>query len=258
MKKSFGVLASLVFATSIVSAQNALSYNLGQGMQQLIDIIEQMFGPFFFAILGGNGEMLFERILFLVIIVAIIYVVTSEMNLFKDNKPIIWIVSISVSLLSTRFLVGSDLIKTMLLPYSAFGIAITATLPLIIYFAFVESFSESKTTRKILWIFYIVTFIGIWNSRYNEVGSLSWIYLASSGVALILLLFDGTIRRAIVRHKFKELNSDNKGDSMTKIRKMIKELDENYSKGYIVSEDGYKRKRKKLAKQLRDIEKTKW
>lgn len=107
MKKSFIILLFVLFAISIVSAQysgNNLASGLGHGMNQLVDIAEQMFGPFFSAILGG-GDMLFERILFLLIILAVVYIVTSGLDIFKENLVIIWIVSISIALLSTRFLI---------------------------------------------------------------------------------------------------------------------------------------------------------
>ena len=131
-----------------------LASGLGQGMEQLIEAGERLLFPFFSALLGGTSDMLFERVLFLVIIFAVVYIVISKMDVFEDNAYIIWIVSVSVSLLSTRFLVGEGLLKTMLLPYSVFGIAVSASLPLLIYFTFVEKFDDSATVRKMLWIFY--------------------------------------------------------------------------------------------------------
>ena len=253
MKKLFGGLFFGLISISVVSAQYAsdLGSGLGYGMEQLINIIEQIFGPFFAVILGG-GDMLFERILFLVVVLAIVYIVASKMELFKDNEVIIWIVSISVALLSTRFLVENGLVQTMILPYSAFGISITAALPLVIYFYFVQSFEDSSTIRRMLWIFYIVVFIGIWGSRYEEVGNLGWIYLAGAGFALIFFLFDGTIRRAIVRQRIKQLDAGNREGYMIKLRREMGRLEENKRNGYVTDRE-YKRLKKSLAKQMRTV-----
>ena len=162
MKKSFVTFIFILFASPMVSASsyygNDLASGLGHGMNQLVDAGEQMFGPFFSAILGGGGDMLFERILFLAIILAVVYIITSKMDVFNNNPTVIWIVSISISLLSTRFLSESNLVQTMLLPYSVLGVTISAVIPILIYFKFVQSFNDSTTVRKMLWIFFIVIF----------------------------------------------------------------------------------------------------
>ena len=210
-----------------------LASGLGQGMEQLIEAGERLLFPFFSALLGGTSDMLFERVLFLVIIFAVVYIVISKMDVFEDNAYIIWIVSVSVSLLSTRFLVGEGLLKTMLLPYSVFGIAVSASLPLLIYFTFVEKFDDSATVRKMLWIFYVVTFIGIWGMRYDDVGSLAWIYLVSAGAGLIFLLFDGTIRRAIIKQGLKATDADNQNDFIAEIKKKLTDLEKYKREGHV-------------------------
>ncbi len=259
MKKSFVAFLFTLFSSSIVSAAyygNDLASGLGYGMNQLVDIIEQILGPFFSVILGGGGEMLFERILFLAIILAVVYIVTSKMEVFDDNPVVIWIVSVSIALLSTRFLIENNLVQTMLLPYSVFGVALSAAIPILIYFKFVQSFDDSATVRKMLWIFFIIAFIGIWGARYDDIGNLSWIYMTSAIAALIFLLFDGTIRKYIVRQERKELDVDNRENAIIKLRKKLSELDDNYRKG-LVKENYYKKKGKELVKQIKTIAKRK-
>lgn len=262
MKKRLILVMALLFVTSFVAAQsyggyygNDLGANLGFGMEQLINNIEQMFGPLFSVFLGGYGDYMFERILFLFIMISVIYVVVSRMDVFKQNRAVIWIITLSISLLSTRFLTESDLVRTMILPYSVLGVSLTAVLPIMIYFTFVQSFSESATLRKILWIFFIIVFVGLWASRYDELGQLSWIYLMTAIAAVIFLLFDGTIRRAIVRNKMKELNIDNRENFMVEIRRQLKELQDNYREGFM-TETQYNRMNKKLNKQLTGLMKN--
>lgn len=262
MKKIFPVfILLLMFSTTLVAAQtgyyrgNNLGDNLGYGMEQLIDNIEQMFGPMFSMLLGGQGDYMFERIMFLFMLVAIIYVVISRIDVFKNNKMVIWVITISVSLLSTRFLTESDLIQTMLLPYSILGVTLTAVLPILIYFSFVESFSESATVRKMLWIFYIIVFIGLWSSRYDELGQMSWIYMMSAIAALLFLLFDGTIRRTMVKQQMKELDIENRDNFVVEVRKQLRELNNNYREGFM-TEARYNKINKRLNKQIEKIMKN--
>lgn len=232
-----------------------LATGLGMGVEQLIEAGENMLFPFFSVLLGGTSEMLFERVLFLAIIFAIVYIVISKMPVFDDNQPVIWIVSVSVSLLSTRFLVGENLLQTMLLPYSVFGIAVSSALPLLIYFTFVQKFDDSATVRKMLWVFYIIVFIGIWGTRYDDVGGLAWIYLLSAGASLVFLLFDGTIRRAIVKQEMTQLGIGSREDFMRKLRKQMGELENDKRDGYVTDSE-YKRLGKKIRKQMKAVYKN--
>jgi len=260
MKKVFPVLVLLLlFSPLFVVAQssyggNTLGENLGYGMTQLIDNVEQMFGPLFSVVLGGYGDYMFEKILFLFILIALIYIVISRIDIFQDNKAVIWVITLAVSLLSTRFLAESGLVQTILLPYSALGIALTAGLPILIYFFFVESFDESATVRKMLWIFYIVVFVGLWASRY-ELGSMSWIYMMSAIAAFLFLLFDGTIRRAIIKQKNRELNIDSRQNFIIEARKQLKELNKNYREGFM-TESQYKKRVRRLNKQIKELMKN--
>ena len=89
MKKIFGVSFVLASFVSFASAYlgGDLGYNLGNGMERLIYLIESLFGPFFAVLLGGTGEFLFERILFLFIVLSIVYVIISRIDVFKNVVP---------------------------------------------------------------------------------------------------------------------------------------------------------------------------
>ena len=229
MKKVFGVGAFLLSMVALVSAQDGLASGFGKGMSQVISLIESVIGPFFSAILGGESGMLFEKVLFLAIILTTVYVIIGKTPVFtkKDgnpNLPVVWIVSISVALLSTRFMSG-DLLKTMLLPYTTLGVTLTAVIPLIIYFMFVLNIgASSPTLSKILWIFYIVTFVTIWTTRYNDIGVISYIYMGSAIMALIFLLADGTIRRALEKQREKELSMDDRKQRIAKIKEEMNDV----------------------------------
>ena len=255
MKRLFGISAILASFISLVSAAyyGDVASGLEYGMTQLIHIVESLFYPISVVFFGGYDNLLFERVLVLIILLSIIYVVVSKMDLFKDNKPIIWIVTISVSLLATRFMT-EELLNNIILPYTVFGVALTGILPMIIYFTFVQSF-ESVTIRKTLWIFFIVVFIGIWDSRYTDLGGISWIYFFTGVVALIFLLLDGTIRRMMINQRMKELDIDNRAKFSTEIRRQLKEVNTDYREGFM-NEVRYKKVVKRLNDQLDDLRKN--
>lgn len=250
-----------VFLVSFVSAYYCGGFyrdpidGFGRGMEQVILLVENTLGPFFSVLLGGSGEMLFERVLFLFVVLAIVYVVTSKMNVFKDNKIVIWIVTIAVSLLSTRFLLETDVINSIILPYTVLGVSLSAILPLIIYFTFVQSFTGSATLRKLLWIFFIVVFVGIWGSRYSSLGELSWIYFFTAVAALIFLLFDGTIQHKIIKQRRERQNIDNKEQDIARVRKELSDLRRDRSYYDPVA---YQRLEKQKMKELERIQKLKY
>ena len=256
MKKSFIVSFFSLLISPLVSAAyqtNDLASGLGTGMKQLIDIIESTLGPFFSVILGGTPDLLFEKILILAVILAVIYLVISKLDIFKGNKVVIWVVSISVSLLSTRFMSG-DLLRTILLPYSVLGVSISAVLPTLIYFKFVQEFKDSSTLRKMLWIFYMIVFIVIWSIRYDSLGSISWIYMISAIAAFFFFLFDGTIRRIMIKQERKEMDLTNKGQHLGELRKQLTELRKNQNN---YSPSVLKKLEKRYLDSIKRIEKEK-
>lgn len=254
MKKIFGVSFVLASFVSFASAYlgGDLGYNLGNGMEKLIYLIESLFGPFFAVLLGGTGEFLFERILFLFIVLSIVYVIVSRISVFKDNKNVIWIVTVTVSLLSTRFLSETSLVQTIILPYSILGVSLTAILPLIIYFYFVRSFEDSAVLRKSLWIMFLVVYFGLWGSRYNELGGISWIYFWVGFIAFLFLIFDGTIHRLLLEQRYGAMDHARRMRLIADLRKKLDENEEQLSKNYI-DDKHYKSTKKHLRKRIKEL-----
>jgi hypothetical protein len=178
-------------------------------------------------------------------------VILNRIPMFQDNRAALIIVALAVSLLSTRFFGDFDLIRSALAPYTVLGVALSAGLPLVIYFFFVHSFEESSTLRKILWIFFIVVFLIIWQDRAEELGTAANIYLLTGLAALILLLFDGTIRRIMRREKWKMLDADNAEEAARKIRNLLYDLKYDYETRHSIDEKYYKKQKKALEKELK-------
>jgi len=223
-----------IFVSSyFVSAQSPVQdiKAVGQGIS---DILESIFtallgpGPTATTTSVGQGgfamgvaSYLFARVIFLLIIFCVVWAVVGRIPIFEESKWIAFIISAGVGLLSTRFLLQPEWIQTILLPYTAVGIAITTFIPLFVYFYFVEEGIQSKVMRKIAWILAAVVFVGLWYSRYRDLtfavsssGNSSfgitgpaafqyalYIYPIAAAVCILCLLLDGTIQGAWKRAK---------------------------------------------------------
>lgn len=249
--------------TSFVSALyfGDPAYGLQRGVEQIVEIVERVSYPLSY-VFFGSSDYVFEKVLFLAIIISIVYVVLKKIPIFEESSDAIrWVITIAISLLSTRFLVESELVQAIILPYTVLGVTLTAALPLVIFFFFViNAFPGNdighSVMRKVLWILFIVVFLGIGASRAPDIGELSWIYTATSGIAVIFLLADGTINRAILKMKYEELKHDALLQQIQEVNKQIKELDDRQRDSATAFTDSdYRRMRKRFAKNLKRLQK---
>ncbi len=248
------LLVVLILSSLIVSALDLPGgVNLRTGAEQFVELVKDIATPVFSVFLGGDGEILFQRILFFFVILAIVYVVLDKVPIFEDKPGVTWVVVIAVSLLSTRFLSDAEIVKSILLPYTVVGIVLASAIPLVIAFVFIESF-ESGVLRRILWSLFLVIFFAIWLTRTGEVGSLAIIYFFTGVAALIFLFADGTIRRIMINQQMKQLGMDNRSQFETDIRRQIRQVGADLSLGIITpSQAAYSKRR--LQKKLKALNK---
>ena len=245
------LLFALLFSLTLVSAQ--FNIDLEDGSTQIIDWIKGLFSPFAEAILGG-GELLFERFLLLLIVIALTYVVLSRMSFLEEKSGIIWTIALSVGILSTRYLTDLTYVQNALLPYNVLGITLTGVIPLLIYFFFVESF-ESSIARKTFWAFFIVVFIGLWIDRSSELGSLAWIYALTGLLSFLALLFDGTIRRTMIKQQMAQLGHSRQSEFERDIQRQIRDTERDLTTG-IITPGQHAQIMKGLRKKLKAIRKN--
>jgi len=242
---------SLIFTLTFVSAIPYI--DLGQGSQNVIEIIQDFFSPIASA-LFGSGEFLFEKILFLVLLVAVINIVLNRFTLFEDHTQVTWIVTIIVSILATRFLTETQVVNNIILPYTVLGVALTSLIPLIIIFFFLQSF-ENNTLRKVGWLFFLVVFVGIWLSRYDQLGNLSWVYFATGVFTLFFFIFDGSIRRALINQQMEQLGMTQRSQLERKIRNDIRDVERDLSNN-IITPSQHRKIKKSLQKKLKALMKN--
>jgi len=253
MKKILiGLFISLILFSNFVSAFN---FDIGNIFQQSVQGVQDasriLISPFF----GGEDNLLFEKILLFLIIVSIIKVTLAKTNIFGDDNRLGILVAFAVALLATRFLSDIQTVQNVLLPYSILGIAISAAIPLMIFFYFIQSF-ESSIIRKVGWIFFVVIFIGLWNMRADELGNLAWIYLITGVIAFFFMLFDGTIRRALINQEWEQLEHENREKYEIDIRRQISQLRNDLANDTSVNKKQYIKMIKRLQKKLEAIHKN--
>jgi hypothetical protein len=211
-----GVLFLSLFVVNFASAYRfGFVGSLDSAIYQAQPVLQFFFGGYDY-----TGYMMFERILIFILILSIVFVALRNAPFFKgdENRKVVVIVSVIVSLLSVRY-IDYAWLNTIIMTYQVFGIAITSVLPFIIYLFFLHGISEGKTSiiRKIGWILFICVYLGLYvtadDSFYGDV------YMWTMLMAFIFLLLDGTIGRALTMQKIKQAGMNNIWDAIVRLQK---------------------------------------
>jgi hypothetical protein len=161
-----------------------------------ITSVVNFINPIFKYLIGDNSndpDIFLGKVLLFLLLLSITWVVLAEVNFFDDHNVLLAIVCAVISILGIRFLDNAT-IKTIILPYSTFGVAITAGLPFILYFLFIERRVGSPLGRRVAWLFFAVIFIFLFFMRLDELKKIGWIYLVTTIAAFAMMAFDGMIQ----------------------------------------------------------------
>ncbi|MFA5060702.1 MAG: hypothetical protein WC494_00085 [Candidatus Pacearchaeota archaeon] len=236
----FGFLLFSIIPNVSADPVNEIARSLSEIISGAYEVIEKPL-----EILVGDSsssEWFMARVLFLLIIFSLVWVILDKLPFFEDykNRWALWIVAISVSILSIRWIGETEVVQSILLPYSTLGVAMTAGLPFILFFLFVKDFSTP--IRKVSWIFFAVIFLGLWYVRLDQlnlVGFASYIYLVTAIAALLMFSLDGTIqnwRKQIKDSERKEsMNVENRARIMRAEHQLNEDVMNNPS--YINTQD---------------------
>jgi len=259
-----GLIFGIILISGLVSAQETFLSPFGDLWNEIVGVLNTVLKPIF-----GNsamdgmaaGEVLFLKVLFFVIIFAIVWAVTnmSGMEFFSEHGWVPVVISIAVGILATRFLVTPGWLSTVLLPYTVLGIALASFIPLLVYFYFVEKAIQSKTLRKVAWILAAVVFFGMWISRYDAIGGLAgkgqfnpaWIYIITAVLSIAFFLFDGTIRRAFLKSEMDALGKASAEESIIELKRRLAQLEADFvATNPIINAQQYKKRKKELQKRI--------
>ncbi len=210
MKKAqvFGVLFTLIFSVLLLSTLVS-ARSVATDVNSAVEGFMGFFKPIFEQILGedttNSSDLLFARILLLLIIFAIIWMVMSRLPFFADHTWVVVVISVGISILAMRGIISQNLVETILLPSKTLGIALTAGIPFVIYALIVESDQglgkAPRGARNAAWIFFAVIFLGLWIGRYDSIVEANgdpaalYVYPLTALLAVIMIVMDGTIRK---------------------------------------------------------------
>ncbi len=178
-----------------------------------------------------STNIFLAKILLLILVLALVSTTfkSSGVDLLKEGAAH-WVVSSIVAILAVRFLTP-EMIQTILVPYTTFGIVITAVLPFIIYFFFVEKTwgaPKSPVFRKVAWIFFAVVFLSIWIMRYDELkgqeGIVGIIYPLTAMLAVLMCFIDGTIQKILNGWKKERQKESQNAKALHELNELEKRL----------------------------------
>lgn len=214
---AFLLLAVLLLSNS-VSAQDRTSYVI----EKTVEGIESFFGPIFGGLFGVDAydEFLFAKILLFFIVLFFVKLGVASIPRLKDQKGIVWVIAVIISVLAIRFLSDSQIVLAVLIPYSTLGILIATIVPFLVFFFFVHGNITSGVGRRLAWMFYLIVLFGIWVNVASDLNALgNYIYVAVFLIALILLIFDRKVREYFALAKVKEARKNIDADNIAEAYK---------------------------------------
>ena len=191
------ILAALFFIYNGITGNAFRSFDIGN-IQSAASQIEPVL-QFFLGEGGYSSDNLFERFLFFLIILAMVFVSLKRVSLFERQRNIVILISLIVSILSIRY-INFEWLMTSIMSYTVLGVAIISFLPFMIFFLFLNGIApNSSLARKVGWALFIAIYIGLY---YNAADRFyGQVYIWTAVISGLFLLFDGTIHRAWVWQK---------------------------------------------------------
>ncbi len=240
MNKKIGALLITLFMFIILTS--FISATIPENIKAVTDEIALGATPILSLIVGDTptGEFLLIKILFFIMLFAIIYSITRQIPVFSEYESLPWIISLVISIIAIRFLGTEYIVNFVWLPSGVLGIALACLVPFIIFFYFIESF-DSRLIRKVGWSLYAVVYIGIAMVRWDDlatgmntiaggnqvplwIANLGWIYLATATLAILSVFLDRPIRRMIIGKDAQQARANANLSERGEIRTEIKRL----------------------------------
>ena len=192
----------LSFFATIVSA-NAFTDGIGKFSEVVKDPLLDF----------TANENLFVKTLFFFLVFLIIVTILGIMPLFEEARLIKVLVALIITTLSVYFL-PTELVSSMLNPYSALGVAIISIIPFILMWLFTTTMITNSFFRKIAWMFYAIALLAL--SVVSGIDATgvsgniySWSYGLASTLALAMVFFSSWIEANIWKGKMEDAEAEN-------------------------------------------------
>lgn len=255
--KRFGVLfvLSILLFSFLVSAQGSVasglfsgSGNFGEAIASFIESFVDGIKPIIQLLVGSTSDstsdssFLFAKFLLLILVISVIWIPVKTLPFVGEARNgLAFVIALIVGLLSIRFL-SANIISTILLPYTAIGISITAFLPLVLYFVWVEKGLEGpmfRTIRKAAWIFALVVFVSLYFVRLPLLNPPAYavVYLIAGALCFAFFLFDKTIQKAFVKAKYDGLMGVREMEARGELIEKLAKLEKRWLDGNLTSSE---------------------
>jgi hypothetical protein len=254
-KKGFFILIFLLVFIPFVSAQSSFSQAVKGFIGGVSDVVEPI-AKILIGDIAGSGsfddsDVLWSKFLFLILIFSVVYIAFERVEFFSSNGFIHFIITLVVALLATRWIGDAEFIQSLLLPYSALGIALSAGIPFVAWFLIVNvgMSNSADSVRRIAWVLFGVTFIFLWGSRYSDItGGSNWIYVVTFIIAFIMAVMDGTIRKFFVKMDLEKMEKGSAEEAIVGLQAKLVEIDALVASDVLTSVQAEKRKKKIMKK----------
>lgn len=256
MKKSNLIIYLIIFSAIILIPFASAAMDFKGSSEKIIQIIKDVFGPFFGALIGTGDfdKQFFAKVLLLILLYSIIVTVMKKIELFKRQTSIIIIISAIVSILGTRYISETNFVNFVMLPYGTLALAITVFLPLFIFFYFVETTVKSSVGRRMAWVLFALVFFGLWFSRIKDFGGFSfsaeniknWLYIIGVFLVGLFFFFDKEIQKYFNLHFISDWKEKNRNLQIGKLQADLAKLSGVHS-------EHAKRAREDIEDQLKDL-----
>lgn len=260
------IFIGLFLSILIINLISALS--LYEGMTEVWNNITKLLTPilqFFFGDISGG--LFLNKILIFIIILFLAYIGLKKSDFLSDYPLISKILVFSIAILAMKGIGSLEVINTILLPYTATGVAISSGFPFLIYFTIVNLGlgSQPKIVRRIAWIFFAVVFFGllayriggIWNILNPSTWGFYWIYILTAGIALAMAFFDGTIMNFFAKAEADKLENIKNIQLVAKLKELKAKYDQLYTDGILTKKE-YESLIKHLQRRGKKYGRKKW
>ncbi len=239
MKRSYlsGISILIVFISIVICSGLASAYYF-QGVrgvtQSVIDAYVDIGEPVLNALFGGyggwSGYLLFERFLLFILLASIIYGIVARIPYFEEQKMVRWVVSIIVPLIAIRF-IDFEQISLIIQQYQLLAVILTSVLPFLLFFFFVHGVGEGyPMLRKIMWIFFIAVYLGLWSTTESGFQSavFFWTFIAAGVIGIV---FDRRIELYLQARAYAKREHYRVDNQIADINRRIREIQENVRTG---------------------------
>lgn len=241
MKKGAVLILSLLVVTLMISFVSAdpIPTSVGRALDGVFEVIRPILELALGTPANASGfnssisEFFLGKLLIGIIFVTVVLTILEVIPPFDKSVGIQWTLAIVIGILGIRFL-SPALIETIILPYSAIAVAITAIIPLLLAFFFIERSISSPIIRRFFWALFAVIFTCLYFARYDKLSSATetwvvWVYPAAAVLGIVFLLMDGTLQRFMAKWRVERSSVGMNTPALISLNKQLADIHSNFA-----------------------------